>query len=414
MSSLGPFVCRECIGEPGIQDFIENNDVDEECSFCKSKGIPVAPLYEVTGHMESCIEEEYDDTNEWAVHDRESESGYRVEAWDTWTLLTEELEIDLPNDHDQELLKEIIGRLPEYVWCQRDPFDVTDQEKARYDWAWFSEVVMHRRRFFFENYGDLDDENLSPGDLLEKIFDSTESYELFEILPSETQLFRARFQRQGEKYNTSAQDLGPPPKELATKSNRMSPPGIPMFYACDIPETALRETAYEEGTFAVGMFVTCQPALILDLTKVPPTPSLFQTYSDNLDFRPREILGFLNHVADEISKPIERDEKVHFNFTPTQVVTEFVRGKLLRDDTSIDGIKFNSAVHSEHASYVIFGSQENLLSEPSGSRPWNSDRWLKLSSICEYNVTQEDIRQWEKEIPERYQREYRQMLYGEE
>ena len=411
MSHSGPFVCKECIDEPGIRDFIENKAVDEECSYCKSKGIPVAPLYEVTGHMESCIEEEYDDTNEWAVYD--SESGYRVRAWDTWDLLTEELEIDFPNDHDQELFKDVIVRLPEYIWCQRDPFNITDQEKARYDWAWFSEVVMHRRRFFFENYGDPDDDNMSPGDLLEKIFKSTESYELFEVLPSETQLFRARFQRQGEKHN-SAQDLGPPPKELATKSNRMSPPGIPMFYTCDIPETALRETAFDEGRFAVGIFVTCRPALILDLTKVPPTPSLFQTHSDNLEFRPREVLGFLNHVANEISRPIERDEKVHFNYTPTQVVTEFVRGKLLRGDSPIDGIKFNSAVHPHHASYVIFGTQDNLLPAPEWPRPWDNDRWLRLTSICEYDVTKEDIEQWEKEIPERYQRDYRQMLYGEE
>ena len=187
-----------------------------------------------------------------------------------------------------------------------------------------------------------------------------------------------------------------------------------MFYACDIPETALRETAYEEGRFAVGLFVTRRPALILDLTKVPPTPSLFQTYSDNLEFRPREVLGFLNHVAEEISRPIERDEKVHFNYTPTQVVTEFVRGKLVRDGFQIDGIKFSSAVHSEHASYVIFGSQENLLPEPDGARPWHTDRWLKLTSVCEYDVSQEEIKQWEKEIPERYQRDYRQMLYGEE
>ena len=204
MSSLGPFVCRECIDEPGIQDFIENNGVDEECSSCKSKGIPVAPLDEVTEHMESCIKEEYDDTNEWAVYD--SESGYRVEAWDTWELLTEELEIDFPNDHDRELLKEIIGRLPEYVWCQRDPFDVTDQEKARYDWAWFSEVIMHRRRFFFENYGEPHDDNLSPGDLLEKIFESTESFDrtvqfataLCQWLPARTEQFNSAAYTPGE------------------------------------------------------------------------------------------------------------------------------------------------------------------------------------------------------------------------
>ena len=411
MSQSGPFVCTGCIGEPGIRDFIENNKVDEECSYCKGKGIPVAPLDEVAAHMKPCISEEYDDTNEWAVYD--SESGYRVEAWDTWDLLTDELQIDLPNDSNMELLKEIIGRLPEYVWCRRDPFDVTDQEKARYDWAWFSEVVMHRRRFFFEGYADSDDDSLSPGNLLEKAFKYAEFYELFEILPCETQLFRARFQKPGENH-TSAQDLGPPPKELATKSNRMSPPGIPMFYACNIPETSLRETAYEEGRFAVGLFTTRRPALILDLTKVPPTPSLFQPYSDTIEFRPREVLGFLNHVANEISRPIERDDRVHFNYTPTQVVTEFIRGKLIRDDASIDGIKFNSAVHQNHSSFVIFGSQENLLPEPAGSPPWHTDQWLELTSVCKYDVTKEDINQWEKEIPERYQRDYHQMLYGSE
>ena len=410
MSCSSPFVCKECIDEPGIQDFIDKNKVDEGCSFCRGESIPVAPLDEVTAHMCSCIREEYDDTNEWAVYDRES--GYRVEVWDTWDLLTEELEIDLPNDYGGELLREMVCRLPDYVWCQRAPFDVTDQEKACYDWAWFSEVVMHRRRFFFEDYSESDNDILSPGDLLEQIFKYTEYYELFELLPSGKQLFRARFQKSGENH-TSAQDLGPPPKELSTKSNRMSPPGIPMFYACNTPETALRETAYEEGTFTVGLFTTCRSTLILDLTKVPPTPSLFQPYSDRLEFRPREVLGFLNHVANEISRPIERDDRVHFNYTPTQVVTEFVRGKLTRENTSIDGIKFNSAVHPTHASFVIFGTQENILPGPKESSPWHNDRWLELSSVCEYNVTKEDINRWEKEIPSMYQNDYHLMLYSE-
>ena len=40
--------------------------------------------------------------------------------------------------------------------------------------------------------------------------------------------------------------------------------------------------------------------------------------------------------------------------------------------------------------------------------------WHHIRERWGHSVTQEDIRQWEKEIPERYQREYRQMLYGEE
>ena len=78
MSHSDPFVCTGCIDEPGIQDFIENIKVDQECSYCENKDIPVAALDDVTDHMESCIKEEYDDTNEWAVYD--SESGYRVRA----------------------------------------------------------------------------------------------------------------------------------------------------------------------------------------------------------------------------------------------------------------------------------------------------------------------------------------------
>ena len=342
MPYLGPFVCVGCIDEPGIQDFIENNKIDEECSYCKSQGIPVARLDEVTGHMKLCIEYEYDDVNEWAVYDRES--GYRVKTWDAWDLLTDEFQIDFPNSQDLELLKDIISRLPDITWCERDPLDVTDQEKVRYDWAWFSEVVMHHRRFLFDDYGDPEDDNLSPGELLEKIFKFAEFYELFGSLSSGTQLFRARFQAPDVRH-TTAQDLGPPPKERAIQSNRMSPAGIPMFYACDIPETALRETADREGRFAVGLFTTGRSALILDLTKVPSTPSLFQTQSDTLEFQPREVLGFLNHLANEISRPIERDDKVHFSYTPTQVVTEFVLNKLARKDASIGGIKFNSAVH---------------------------------------------------------------------
>ena len=207
--------------------------------------------------------------------------------WDTWELLTEQIELDLPNDHDSNLLKEILARLPELIWCDANPLDLPDYLIARYDWARFSEVVMHRRRFFFENYGrQPHDEYLTPGEVLQKILDYAQKYELFQPLPCFTKLFRARCQGQGTKF-TTAQELGPPPKEHAIRSNRMSPAGMPMFYACDCPETALRETADKSGRFAVGKFRTRRHAIILDLTKVPPVPSLFREIPDSLPFRPQ-------------------------------------------------------------------------------------------------------------------------------
>ena len=270
---------------------------------------------------------------------------------------------------------------------------------------------MHRRRFFFEDYSrEPHDNNLSPGEFLERVFAYTESYELFQHLQEGTRLFRARFEEPGTKL-TSAQQLGPAPKNRATQANRMSPAGIPMFYGCDEPETALRETAKGRGQFAVGCFRTRRTAVILDLTKVPETPSIFQAFPVTLKFRPREALGFLNHVAEEVSKPIQRDERAHIDYIPTQVVTEFVRNKLTRGGSPIDGIKYRSAVHNGRACYVIFADQANLSPAPEG--PWVSDvdRWLELARVYERRVTEEDIERWKKEIPERYRRDYHRLLY---
>ena len=168
----------------------------------------------------------------------------------------------------------------------------------------------------------------------------------------------------------------------------------------------------KEGNFAIGCFETRRPARILDLTNIPRIPSLFQATPDSLEFRPREVLDFLNHIAKEISKPIQRDNRFHINYIPTQIITEYIRSRLSNGSDKIDGIKYASAVHPGHASYVIFATQDHLL--PAPEEPWlrNGDRWLDLTSICDYSVTQEDIDSWLKQIPQRYEEDYRQSLYG--
>ena len=133
------------------------------------------------------------------------------------------------------------------------------------------------------------------------------------------------------------------------------------------------------------------------------------------------MLAFLNHVRDEISRPVQRDDRNHIEYIPTQVVTEFARSKLTRLDTQtdgikyqIDGIKYQSAVHPGHASYVFFATQENLLLT-SGERPapWG-DRWLELISRYEVIVSQEDIERWKNEVPEQYGDDYQKRLFEDE
>ena len=404
-------VCTDCINEPGIQEFIQQNETEGICSFCNDDEHIAATLDDIADHMKESLKYEYDDALEWFFYDYE-EGGYIGKTWDTWDLLSEEIELELPNDYDRKLFQEIIDRLPQRTWCEADPYDVPDRERVRYDWAWFTEVVTHRRRFFFEDYESRPhSNNLSPGKLLERIFEYTENYELFRTIPVGTRLLRSRCQKP-ETELTSPQELGPPPEEIANQANRMSPAGIPMFYACDNSETALRETAKKAGRFVIGEFETRRPAVILDLTDIPSIPSLFAVISDSVESRPREVLSFLNHISDEISKPVQRDDRVHIEYIPTQVVTEFVRSKLTREGTHVDGIKYRSAVHPEYASYVIFATQDSLLSTEKGTQILDTDRWLELVSTREHDVIQEDIERWEKEIPEQYRRDYRRLLYG--
>ena len=411
MTHEGPLVCTDCINEPSIQEFIQKYETEGICSFCDFEEYPAASLDDVAEHMTESLKYEYDDALEWLFYDRE-EGGYIGKTWDSFDLLVEEIELDLPHDLYGRLLREIIDRLPEITWCEADPFDVPGRERVRYDWAWFSEVVMHRRRFFFENfqeeiYGD----RTSPGRFLEKTLRSAENLELFLSVPADTPLYRARHQAQGEKF-TTAEQLGPPPRELANQSNRLSPPGIPMFYGSDHAETALRETAKGPGRFAVARFKTRRPAVILDLTEIPPVSSLFGVIPETLEFRPREVLTFLNHVRDEISTPVQRNDRNHIDYIPTQVVTEFVRSKLTRSNTQVDGIKYWSSVHPGHASYVIFATQEDLIPTPEEHPAPGDDRWLELTSRCEMVVLKEDIERWKDAVPERYEEDYQRRLFG--
>ena len=120
-------------------------------------------------------------------------------------------------------------------------------------------MVKHRRRFFFQSEELEDDELYSPLALLKELTAWCERYDLVKPFPAGSPLYRARHQKLGETLVT-ATELGPPPQEKTTISNRMSPPGIVMFYVSDNPETALRETATSADTFAIGKFRTRREA----------------------------------------------------------------------------------------------------------------------------------------------------------
>ena len=288
--------------------------------------------------------------------------------------------MEFPKDNLESLLPHLFGENYEEDWCERDPYGLNDSEWSKYSWDQFCRVVMHERRYFFlgKDRESDDPQVYSPREVLSTIFDYAQEMDLFKELPAGIQLVRARWEGNGPPLDTP-QDLGPPPAEKATRSNRMSPAGIPMFYGCVDEETALKETASGPGKFALGRFETLRPIAILDLRGIPPLPSLFEGVSDSAEVDPHRALTFLHHIAEEMSRPVDKDDSVHIHYVPTQVVTEFIRDQLTWGNTPIDGVRYQSSVHPGHISYVLFADQGNVESTP--NRPIGNDPWLRLIGV---------------------------------
>ncbi|MGO9361413.1 MAG: HEPN-associated N-terminal domain-containing protein [Xanthobacteraceae bacterium] len=396
------FVCGSCFSDEGLQAFCAQHAESEECDFCGATHTEAiaAPLDDVIEHISACVHNHYDDPANAGLPYESAEGGYQGPLYETYEVF-EALGLEFPRDEDGKLQAAIENGLENDLWTDTDPFGLSDDEKLHFSWNSFCRLIKHERRFFFLDQGETPtlgsgDELFGPAEILKVIFSFAESEGAFVELPAGTHLYRARHQPSGKRYATAG-TLGPPPLEHAIKTNRMSPPGIVMTYASQHCDTALAETADEPGIFAVGEFVTERAALILDLTRLPDVPSVFSELPDTNEYDPRPRLNFLHHVSREISKPIARDDRVHVEYVPTQVVTEYVRSAIQIKGRQVEGIRYASSRSSAQTALVLFADQANLVFEK-GERPefyhLGGDRWLRLLAASEIDVTCQDIARW--------------------
>src|SRR5690606_13318881 len=104
------------------------------------------------------------------------------------------------------------------------------------------------------------------------------------------------------------------------------PAGIPLFYGAFDEMTALRETldpskSDQNKVATVAVFKLARPIVVCDFTHLPPMPSLF----DKAQRHRRPSLNFLRSFVCDVAKPIVKDGRVHVDYVPTQIVTEYFR-----------------------------------------------------------------------------------------
>lgn len=156
-------------------------------------------------------------------------------------------------------------------------------------------------------------------------------------------------------------ELGPPPPELA-KASRMSAAGISVFYAAFDIVTARAETTLRSPpgrSFTCARWINSRPLAVLDLTKLPDLPSVYEVPRYN-----RDDLVFLRHFVHSITQPVSFDDKVHIDYVPTQIVTEYFRHHYqIRGSQGLDGIVYPSA-QRKGRSIVVFASDHDLNPQP--------------------------------------------------
>jgi hypothetical protein len=227
----------------------------------------------------------------------------------------------------------------------------------------------------------------------------------FTELYAGTCLFRVRVHSETEDF-TTAEQLGPPPPELARMANRMSPAGISMFYGALDQNTAVAETfdpnRAEGMAISIAEFRTAKPLVLLDLVVLPELPSQFDEESRHL----RAPLIFLRDFVRDLTRPVERNGYEHVEYVPTQVVTEYVRYALRTpDDQSVDGLLYRSSRPSGDKSVVLF--LDDMACGPRQVREvWHEEPVLILEAVrkcspSDFQAVINNVVDREEEFPRR-------------
>lgn len=375
-------VCTGCIGDEDLKEFVRAQGGPKGCSFCGRRTAPTAPLVEMAEFIGERMSTFYGRAVDQLPYDGR-EGGYQGWTQDTEELLFEEIGLELPRDTTGQLARAIVSEIGDDTWTNFDWLRLEIDQGFALDWERFCEAVKHQRRFFFHQIGADDAYDPDARSLWEFLADLgklVDELGLIKVQPAGYELHRARARKPGVRF-TTAKDLGPPPAEFATQSNRMNPPGISMFYGAEKRALACVET--RQALLSVGRFIAGRPVRILDLATLAPVPGFFSTASR----RERQGYRFLHAFADLICQPVDGDDRTHIDYIPTQVFTEFLRDFPFADGP-IDGLRYRSATGTSGANVVLFATQANVCDrlDKVTTIPNEATAWLQLVSIKNIEV----------------------------
>jgi len=357
-------VCDSCFADPYVQEWVRTNADRNDCTFCgRSEPNCAVDIDEVWELISFGLRQEWDHAEEWSSHVAQYTSYDVADSFDP------EL---FAND---DLRTAFIDTFSDWAFCERDPYGLSQDRAYAVGWEQFCEHVKHRTRFLFQVEPGTEQkehwsyDGVSVGALLGAVAESCSASGLIQRIAEGTSIYRARLDLPTVSFS-HASELGTAAADDHRHPNRMSPAGIPMFYGAFSAETAIAETfdpAADKATeviATVGTFVPSRDLRVLDLSQLPDMPSICEEGSAAR----RADARFLRAFARDISQPVPRDDRVHVEYVPTQIVCEYFR-RLYRDDEGVlDGIVFPSARRGGEAAVVLFVEHDACVDAPGSGK----------------------------------------------
>ncbi len=362
-SMPGEYVCDRHVDDYALEALIREHASQPQCSFCDRQADEAiaADADAVLEHIARCLKREWCDPVEVLFYDKEDDR-WAGSVYDFEDVLGQEGEWPFCDDNFETF---VLDAFRESAWTPNDPAALGENEALQFSWREFKDTVKHRTRFVFV----LLDKPADPGepgwavrlggDMLRELAELINRYGLVAELAEGTVLHRIRVHR-ADQAPAAARELGTPPEKHASQS-RMSPAGIPMFYGATDQATAHAETVTDDTEAATAAtFTTTRAARIVDLDRLPRVPSLFDLSEQAIKSRPS--LGFLAGFRYDVSAQIERDDRIHIEYVPTQVVCEYLR-YVFRDAEGqpVDGLGWESSQRPGGHNIVLFVGNEHCL-----------------------------------------------------
>jgi hypothetical protein len=356
------YVCKNHFTDDSIIEYIEKESEDGICSYCRLKyqDGKVITLEALIDFINNGIRYFYGEPGNEGVNYDSSEGGwFGTTVFDSYELLQDEISLEIDNNN---LFEDIHNSFIEYQWCITDPYMLPEHQELSYDWNRFCEIVKHKSRYSFFATKAFDFLSKTISQILHDIAHGVESLDLIHKIHVNTELYRCRQHSENENPSTF-EDLTSPPIKYCDFANRMSPAGISMFYGAFDYKTSILEVVDKKQlsnkpNVTMGVFNVTKELFVVDFTKLPPIPSIF----DKVNRKKYYKILFFHSFVDDLSKEFKRENKTHIEYIPTQVLTEYFRYVFPEySNIELDGIIYKSSKNSKGKCCVLFLDNEESI-----------------------------------------------------